>query len=73
MFKKKKKTGTLTYDKTALKPAVKASICTGEKVAGFKNRQSGKFEEIMLIRGEADLQVFMETYGIKKEEIEKIY
>ena len=32
-----------TYDKEKLKPVLKCSICNGEQVAGFKNRQTGKF------------------------------
>ena len=51
---------------------LKCSICNGEQVAGFKDIHTGKFEEVMLIRGAADLEVFRSQYGIM-EEIEKIY
>ena len=68
----KKKTMVLTYDKENNKPVIKASICTGEQVAGFKNIHTGKIEEIMLIKNQADLDKFKEMYGIK-EEIEKEY
>ena len=34
-------------------------------MAGFKDIHTGKFEEVMLIRGEKDLKEFMETYGIE--------
>ena len=60
------------YDKTAKKPVIKASICNGEQVAGFKNINTGLFEEIMLIRNQEDLSAFKEMYGIDGE-IEKIY
>ena len=33
----KKKTVTKTYDKENKKPVIKASICNGEQVAGFKD------------------------------------
>lgn len=60
------------YDKTAKKPVIKASICNGEQVAGFKDINTGLFEEIMLIRNHEDLSSFKEMYGIDGE-IEKIY
>lgn len=52
------------YDKENLRPILKCSICNGEQIAGFKNIHTGKFEEIMLIRGQGDLDKFMEMYGI---------
>lgn len=47
-----------------------ASICNGERVAGFKDDKTGKFEEIMLIRNDKDLNKFMKAYDVtvvKKE------
>ena len=38
----KKKTVTKAYDKENKKPVIKASICNGEQVAGFKNIHTGK-------------------------------
>lgn len=52
-------------------PVIKASICNGEQVAGFKEKRTGHFEEIMLIRSERDLQDFKEQYGI--ETVKKEY
>ena len=73
MFHKKKKPIPLKhYDSAFKSPAIRCSICTGEQVAGFKNLSDGKFEEVMLIRNEADLQAFREQYGIAGN-IEKIY
>ncbi len=46
----KKKTVTKTYDKENKKPVIKASICNGEQVAGFKDIHTGKIEEVMLIK-----------------------
>ncbi len=70
MFKKKI---SKSYDKENQKPVLKCSICTGEQVAGFKNIHTGKFEDIMLIRNEKDLEDFKEWYGIGIEELEKEY
>jgi len=50
---------------------IQASICTGERVAGFKDVHTGKFEEIMLIKKDKDLDEFMKIYDIKPEEIGK--
>ena len=61
-----------SFDRERLEPALRCSICTGEQVAGFRDRQTGRFEEIALIRGEQDLQAFKERYGIEGE-IVKFY
>lgn len=66
MFGKKKKSSVQEYDRETYKPILKCSICNGEQVAGFKNLQTGKFDEIMLVRGEADLREFMERYGVSE-------
>ncbi len=63
MFRKKR-IEKKTYDKESLRPVLKCSICNGEQVAGFRNIHTGKFEEIMLIRNEFDLNAFKEMYDI---------
>lgn len=54
-----------TYDRENLRPVLRCSICTGEQVAGFKNIHTGKFEEVMLIRGQKDLDLFKEMYEVE--------
>lgn len=71
MFKKKSSHTHYDYDKETQKPILKCSICNGEQVAGFKNLQTGKFDEIMLIRNESDLHEFKNRYGVS--EISKEY
>lgn len=63
----KKKAVVSQYDIKNKKPIIKASICTGEQMAGFKDIHTGKIEEIMLIRNKADLEKFKAMYGIEKE------
>lgn len=58
MFKKKEK--KVYYDKENQIPILKCSICNGEQVAGFKDSRTGKFEEVMLIRNQKDLDHFKE-------------
>ncbi len=60
----KRKTEKKTYDAETQLPVLRCSICTGEQVAGFKNIRTGKFEEVMLIRDEEDLDRFKEMYRI---------
>jgi len=61
-----------TYDKEKVKPAIRCSICTGEQVAGFLDKKSGKFEEISLLIEPKDLENFKKMYGITGD-IEKFY
>ena len=68
----KQKSIVKSYDKENKRPVIKASICNGEQVAGFKDIHTGKIEEVMLIRSQADLENFKAMYGID-EAITKEY
>lgn len=61
------------YDKENKIPVIKASICNGEQVAGFKDLKTGQFEEIMLIRNDKDREEFVSKYGVNPSEIKKEY
>ena len=67
--KKPKETGS-QFDPETQYAVIRSSICTGEKVAGFKNKTDGHFTEIMLIRSPADEKEFKETYGVETIKIE---
>ena len=54
-------------------PTIRTSICTGEQTAGFLDPSSGRFFDIMLIRTDADLREFLETYGVAEEELRREY
>lgn len=71
MFGRKKENVQLEYDKSRKKPVIRASICTGEQVAGFKDLETGKFEDIMLIKSEKDRKEFQRLYGIEESELTK--
>lgn len=62
---------TILYDKEGKIPVIRASICTGEKVAGFKDEKTGKFEDLMLIKKDADLKEFLRLYQVNEDEIKK--
>lgn len=69
IFRKKnisKGSKVVSFDSEKYKPVLKCSICNGERVAGFKNLQTGKFEEIALIRNDTELEEFKEKYGISQ-------
>lgn len=72
MFKKKK-TEKLSYDRENMKPIIRASICNGEQVAGFKDIHTGKFSEVMLIRGEKDFRDFLDRYDLEMAQVGKEY
>ena len=71
MFHKKIK--KQSYNKDEQKPIIRSSICTGEKVAGFKDIHTGKFTEIMAIKTNKDLDLFLEQYDIEVAEIKTEY
>ena len=61
---------TFVYDPETMQPVIRASICTGEQAAGFRDLKTGRFTEIMCISKPDDLREFMKTYGlteVKKE------
>ena len=52
------------YDPDTMIPVIRSSICTGEKVAGFKNKKDGHFTEVMLIVTPGDERHFKDMYGL---------
>ena len=69
---RKRITPVYSYDRERKEPVLRCSICTGEQVAGFWDLRNNRFEEVMLIRGDADLREFRSMYGIDGE-LRKIY
>ena len=70
MFFKKKKLA-IEYDKENQVPILKCSICNGEQVAGLKDKRTGQFTEVMLIKSTGDLELFKSMFGV--EEVGKEY
>ena len=58
------------FDPETQYAVIRSSICTGEKVAGFKNKTDGHFTEVMLIRSPADEREFKDTYGVESIKVE---
>ena len=73
LFKKKTTVETESYDPQKVKPVLKCSICNGEQVAGFREIETGKFTEIMLIKDSSDLDAFCKKYGLEMATVKKEY
>ena len=69
-FHKKTNVQGPQFDPETQYAVIRSSICTGEKVAGFKNKTDGHFTEVMLIRSPAAEKEFKETYGIESIKVE---
>lgn len=62
----RKKITKIPFDRKKERPVIRAGICTGEQVAGFKDTDTGHFTEVMLIKNDRDLQEFKTLYGVDK-------
>jgi hypothetical protein len=69
----KKKRVVKEYDHERYEPVLRSSICTGEKTACFRNLETGKLHEILVIRTQQDLEEFGKQYGVNTENLKIIY
>lgn len=61
---------TSPFDPETHYAVIRSSICTGEKVAGFKSKKDGRFTEVMLIRNANDEAEFKRLYNIDSVRVE---
>lgn len=66
MFGRRKGSENAIFDKENELAVIRYSICTGEKVAGFKDIHTGHFRDVCLIRTEADLIKFKRRYDVEE-------
>lgn len=52
------------FDSEKQYAVIRSSICTGEKVAGFRDKRDGRFTEVMLIRSKKDEEKFKAVYKV---------
>lgn len=71
MFGRKREKQAAGFDRERELPVIRSSICTGEQVAGFKDKSTGHFREVMCLRSDRDREDFLKTYGIRAEEIRR--
>ena len=59
------------YNPGLKKPVLRTRIANGERMAGFTDLVTGRFEGVMLVKTDEDLAEFMRRYGItSRQEIE---
>ena len=56
----------IPFDPEKQEAVIRSSICTGEKVAGFKGKTDGHFTEVMVIHTPQEEERFREIYGLEK-------
>ncbi len=72
LFKKKKET-LPAFPPEEYEPVLRCSVCTGEQTACMREKATGKLREVQLIRSPRDLEDFCRSYGVKREDIRKVY
>ena len=73
LFNRKKSASTSLYPIEKYEPVLKSSICTGELTACFRDRETGKVHDIMVIRHPKDLRDFGKEYGVDVENMRTVY
>ena len=63
----------IAWDPQRQRPAVRRSICTGEMTAGFIDRETGAFQDLLRVDGRKGLEDFCKAIGAKVEDVEEIY
>ncbi len=61
---------TIPYDPVKQEAVVRCSVCTGERVAGFRDRENAHFTEVMVLRTPEEEKRFKELYGIDTLRVE---
>jgi hypothetical protein len=69
-YKKSNLKDTVKFNAETQYAVIRSSICTGEKVAGFKNKEDGHFIDVMLIKNKEDEERFKEIYGLDTVRVE---
>jgi len=70
LFKRKAIKEEIKYDPDIQCAVIRSSICTGERVAGFKDKADGHFHEVMLIKNPEDEKRFKEICGVDTVKVE---
>ena len=72
-LKRKKTSDPSPYPPDLFEPVLRSSICTGEKTACFRNRETGKLHQILAIRSREDLEDFGKQYGVNTEKMKTVF
>ena len=61
------------FDPAEFEPVIRASICTGERVACMREKDTGRLHELMLLRTDEDLKTFCRRYQVEEGKIKTVY
>lgn len=53
------------------KPVLCMSVCTGEKVFGFRDIATGHVTEVACVRSEREYQALLARYGLRAEDVKR--
>ena len=73
LFSGKKKALPVPYPPEKFEPILRSSICTGEMTACFRDKETGKVHEIMVIRHSRDLHDFGKDYHVDVSKMKTVY
>ena len=73
IFHRKKTAPPSPYPLEQFEPVLRSSICTGEMTACFRDRETGKLKEIMVIRSPKDLADSGKEYSVDVSKIRTVY
>lgn len=54
----------IPFDPPRQEAVIRVSACTGERIAGFRSRESGSFTEVRVLRSAEEEKRFMQIYGL---------
>ena len=64
---------TTAFDPAEFEPVIRASICTGERVACMRERTTGRLHELMLIRTDEDIAAFCRRCKVDEKDLRTVY
>lgn len=67
LLKKRTYVSLYPYNPSKEEPFLHANTCNRETVVGFREKDTGKFHEVMMITNDKELEEFKKTYGIKDD------
>lgn len=68
--RRKNRKPTFEFNPETQIAVIRSSVCSGEKVAGFKSKIDNSFVEVMAIRNDWDKQDFLKAYNLEDVGVE---
>ena len=73
LFNRKKQASPAPYHIDIFEPVLKSSVCIGKLTVCFRDRETGKVHDIMVISHPKDLHDFGKEYGVDVENMRTVY